>query len=122
MKRFKVLISAITLALVASAPLAQAQQKKGALSPEQQIERYEDAVGSLSDDQKSKIKEIIVQTREQIREAPKEERREKMMELMKEQRAQIRAVLNDEQQEKFDASAPGRGQGKGGGKKKKKDR
>src|SRR5690606_25770623 len=110
----------LALSLVASAPLAQAQPKKGGMSPEQQLERIEQAVGSLSGEQKSKIKDVIAQSAEELRNVPKEERREKMGELMRARNAKIRALLTPEQQKKFDEMPQGRGPGGGGGGRKKK--
>jgi hypothetical protein len=113
MKHLKVLLTALALGVAASTPLL-AQQKKGQ-SPEQYIERVEQAVGTLSADQKTKITNIVSKTQEAIRAVPKEERKEKSPELQKKQRDEVRAVLNAEQQKKFDAMASG---GSGGGKKK----
>src|SRR3954468_9525079 len=76
MKSLKALIAALALGVVA-APLAHAQQKKGQMTPEQQIERIEQAVGSLSAEQKSKITDIIAKGREEMQSVPKEERKEK---------------------------------------------
>jgi hypothetical protein len=113
MKPVKVLITAIALGVAAAAPL-QAQDKKGN-SPEAYVERVEQAVGSLTSDQKTKIKDIVAKTQEEMRAIPKEERKEKGAPLQKKQRDQIRALLNAEQQKKFDAMGQG---GSGGGKKK----
>ena len=115
-KSFKALITAIAFGIVASAPLAQAQQKKGQMTAEQQIENIEQAVGSLTKDQKAKIADIIAKTREEMQGVPKEERKDKMTGAMKKQHDAIRALLTDEQKPKYDAMAPAGG--KGGGKKK----
>jgi len=112
MKSFKIAISLVALVLVASSPL-QAQQKKGQTTPEQQIERIETAVGSLSADQKAKITDIFAKSREEMRAVPKEERKAKSPDMMKKQRDAIRAVLTDEQKAKYDAMS------KQGAKKKK---
>ena len=114
MKLFKVLITTVALG-VASASLVQAQEKKGQMTPEQQIERIETAVGSLTADQKSKITAIIAKGREEMAAVPKEERKEKMGSMMQKQRADIRAVLTADQQKKYDEMPQG---GRGGGKKK----
>lgn len=106
MKSLKIVVSLLTLGLVASAPL-QAQQKKGALTPEQQIERIETAVGSLTADQKAKITDILAKSRDELRGVPKEERKEKGAAMQKKQRQDIRAVLTDEQKAKYDAMAQG---------------
>lgn len=117
MKSLKVLLSVIALGLVAGAPMANAQQKKGGMpTPEQQIERIEQAVGSLTAEQKDKMKAIYGKVGEKMRAVPKEERREKMGAMMKETRDEIRAVLTKEQQKKFDAMGAGE---RGGGRKKK---
>lgn len=115
MKSFKALITAVAFGIVASATVAQAQEKKGQMTPEQQIERIETAVGSLSADQKAKITAIMSKSREELQGVPKEERKEKGAAIQKKQRDAIRAVLTAEQQAKYDAMASG---GKGGGKKK----
>ena len=106
MKSLKLLISAIALGVALSAPVAKAQEKKGAMSPEQRIEQIEKAVGKLSADQKTKITAIL----EDVRSAPKEERKQKGMEA----NAKIREVLTAEQKAKFDSMPQG-------GKKKKEN-
>ena len=113
MKSLKIAISLIALGLVASAPLANAQGKKGQPTPEQQIERIETAVGTLSADQKAKITAILEKSQEEMRGIPKEERKEKGGAIQKKSRADIRAVLTDEQKAKYDAMP------QQGGKKKK---
>jgi Spy/CpxP family protein refolding chaperone len=112
MKSLKVCLALVTLSLFASAPLAHAQEKKGAMSPEQRIERIEHAVGTLTADQKAKIKDILTAAQEEMRNTPKEERKSKMTETNQ----KVRAVLTPEQQKKFDEMPQG---GPGGGKKKK---
>ena len=114
MKHLKVLLTALALGVAASAPLS-AQEKKGGMSPEQYVERVEQAVGSLTADQKTKIKNIVAKTQEATKALPKEERKEKGQAMQKKQREDIRAVLTPEQQKKFDAMPTG---GSGGGKKK----
>jgi len=114
MKHLKVLVTALALGVAASAPLKAADQKKGGMSPEQYVERIEQAVGSLTAAQKTKITNIVSKTQEATKALPKEERKEKGMEMQKKQREDIRAVLTPEQQAKFDAMPTG-----GGGKKKK---
>ena len=112
MKHLKVLLTALALGVAASAPL-HAQEKKGAPSPEQYVERVEQAVGTLTADQKTKIKNIVAKTQEATKALPKEERKEKSQAMQKKQRDEIRAVLNADQKAKFDAMPTG-----GGGKKK----
>lgn len=115
MKSFKVLLTVLALGIV-STPAMQAQEKKGRMTPEQQIARIEETVGSLSADQKKKIEAIIAKTGEQMQSIPKEERKEKGAAMQKQQRQDIRAVLTPEQQKKYDAAMPAGGSG---GKKKK---
>lgn len=114
----KLFISAVAVAALTTS-VVQAQEKKGrgAMSPEQQIERLEGAVGSLSADQKAKLKDIYAKAAEKLQAIPQEERREKGGEIMQAIRKDVRAVLTAEQQKKFDEMPTGRGQG-GGGKKK----
>jgi Spy/CpxP family protein refolding chaperone len=115
MKSFKVLIAAVALS-VATAPLTQAQEKKGRgnMSPEQRIERLETAVGTLTAEQKKKITDIYTKASEKAREAAGD--REKMGEIMQAAGKEVRAVLTPDQQKKFDEMPQG-GRGGGGGKK-----
>ena len=85
------------------------------MSPEQQITRIEEAVGSLSAEQKTKITAIYGKLAKDLQAIPQEERREKGGELMMASRKEVRAVLTAEQQAKFDAMPQG---GRGGGRKK----
>jgi Spy/CpxP family protein refolding chaperone len=119
MKSMKVLVAALALCVMTSIPALQAQEKKGrgGMTPEQQIERIETAVGSLTADQKTKITAILAKSREEMQGVPKEERKEKGAAMQKKSRADIRAVLTPDQQKKYDAMAQG-GEGKGGGRKK----
>ncbi len=119
MKSLKVLISLITLGLLASASISQAAdgggKGRGQQSPEQQVATLEQAVGSLSADQKTKITAIYTKAADEMRAVPKEERKDKMGAMMSKTRSDVRAVLTADQQKKFDAMpAPG-----AGGKKKK---
>ena len=116
MKHLKVLLTALALGVAASAPLQAQEGKKGGMSPEQYVERVEQAVGTLTADQKTKIKNIVAKTQDDMKALPKEERKEKAAPLQKKQREDIRAVLNADQKAKFDAMPTG-----GGGGKKKKD-
>ena len=108
MKSLKVLVSVITLGLVASVSVAQAAdgggKGRGAQTPEQRIERLEQAVGTLTADQKTKITAIYAKAAA----APAEGRGEAMQAAQKE----IRAVLTAEQQKKFDEMPQGRGKKK----------
>jgi hypothetical protein len=112
MKLLKVLTSAIAFGLVATAPLANAQEKKGGMSPEQYVERVEQAVGTLSKEQKTKIAAIVAKTQESTKALPKEERKEKSGPLQKKQREDVRAVLTSAQQAKFDEAMPAGGKKK----------
>lgn len=121
MKFRKFLLCAVAVGAMASVPLLNAQEQKkgrGMMSAEQRIEQIEQAVGSLTADQKAKIKAIYAKMAEKMQAIPQEERREKMGEIMQATRQEVRAVLTPEQQKKFDEMpAPGRG-GSGGGRKK----
>lgn len=112
MKLLKVLITALALG-VASSPLALAQEKKGQVTPEAYVERVEQAVGSLSAEQKTKIKDIVMKSQDAMRGVAKEERKEKAGPMQKKQRDDVRAVLTAAQQKKFDDMPQS-----GGGKKK----
>lgn len=114
MKLFKVIATTVALGL-ASASLAQAQEKKGRgnMSPEARIEQIEQAVGSLTAEQKKKIAAIYAKLAEDMKGGGGD--REKMGEKMQAVRKEVRAVLTPEQQKKFD-DMPQRGGG--GGKKK----
>jgi Spy/CpxP family protein refolding chaperone len=133
-KSLKLLVTVLALGVMTSVPALRAQDgqispaegggKKGGKgggrqmpSPAQQVERIEQAVGTLSAEQKTKITEIITKSRSDMEALPREERRGKGMEIMKAQRDAIRAVLTADQQKKFDdMPAPG-GPGGPGGKK-----
>jgi hypothetical protein len=112
MKLLKVLTTALAFGLAASAPLANAQEKKGAMSPEQYVERVEQAVGTLSKEQKAKITAIVSKTQESMKALPKEERKEKGGAMQKKQRDDVRAVLTAAQQAKFDEAMPAGGKKK----------
>ena len=113
-----------TAALTSSVTLqAQDEKRKGGRGAmptvEQRIERLEEAVGTLSTEQKSKIKAVYAAVSEKMRNIPQEERREKMGEILRNTQKEIRAVLTPEQQKKFDAMPQaGRGDGSGGGRRK----
>lgn len=104
------------------------------MNPEMLTARVEEAVGKLTDDQKTKITAIYAKQAEKMREmmrdqgTPPEERRAKMQEANKATVAEVRALLTPEQQPKFDAmpqgpggrggpGGPGGGRREGGGKK-----
>ena len=111
MKHVKALLTAVALGVAASAPL-QAQEKKGQQTPEQYVERVEQAVGTLTADQKTKIKAIVAKTQDDMKAIPKEDRKEKGAPLQKKQRDDIRALLTAEQQKKFDEAMPAGGKKK----------
>jgi Spy/CpxP family protein refolding chaperone len=113
---FKVLISVLALGVAGFISTASAQEKgkggkggggRGGMT----IERLEEAVGSLTAEQKTKIEAIMAKQREALQAIPQEERQEKGREIMTKGRADIRAVLTAEQQAKFDAMPQG---GRGG--------
>jgi Spy/CpxP family protein refolding chaperone len=103
MKSLKVIITAIALC-VATGSTALAQEKKGKQTPEQQIERIEQAVGSLTADQKKKITAIIAKSSEAMQGIPKEERKEKGAAITKKQTDDINAVLTADQRSKWAAA------------------
>jgi Spy/CpxP family protein refolding chaperone len=113
MKLRHLLTCSVAFALVGSSAVMHAQEKKGRGmgTPEQQIERIEQAVGSLSAEQKTKLKGIYAKMSEKMQAIPQDERREKGMELMRATRAEVRAVLTAEQQKKYDEMSQGWGQG-----------
>lgn len=118
----KFLFGAVACGAMVIISAANAQDQKqgrgrgGMPTVEQRIERLEQAVGSLSDAQKTKIKDIYAKSAEKMQGLSQDERREKMGELMRESGQQIRAVLTAEQQKKYDDMiAQGRGGGGGGG-------
>ena len=109
MKSLKVLISVITLGLVAAVSSASAAEGKGKgqQSPEQQVANLEQAVGSLTADQKSKITAVYANAQQAQRAIPKEERKEKGAALMQKTRGEVRALLTPDQQAKFDKMGAG---------------
>jgi Spy/CpxP family protein refolding chaperone len=136
----KTVLIAVTLGLAALPSSGLAQEKgpppegggqrgpggpRGRMTPEQQIARLEEAVGKLSDEQKTKITALYAKQAEKMREMregqsgpPDEATRAKFDEAMKSARAEVRALLTPEQQTKFDAMPPPRGpggRGPGGG-------
>jgi len=126
MKTRSLLLRLLALGTVAALPLLNAQDAKkgrgpggggggrGMMSAEQRIERLEEAVGKLTDDQKAKIKDIYAKTSEKMQALSDDERREKGMELMRESGRAVRAVLTEEQQKKYDEMMAQMGQGRGG--------
>ena len=113
------LVAALSGAFLAPVTSAQEQRKGrgGMMDPEQRIERLEQGVGTLSAEQKAKIREVYAQSAEKMRNLPEDQRREKMMEVMQESGRQVRAVLTAEQQKKYDEMMAQMRQGGGGGRK-----
>src|SRR5688572_4994140 len=103
MKSLKIVIAAIALSALATVS-SQAQEKKGGgkQTPEQQLERVEQAAGTLTADQKTKIKAIIEKSSEEMQAIPKEERKEKGGAVNKKRTEDIRAVLTADQRKKYD--------------------
>lgn len=122
MKSVKVILSVLALSATAFVTTASAQEKKGRgqMSTEQRISRLEEAVGSLTADQKAKITAIYEKSAKEMQAIPQDERREKMGPIMMAAAKEVRAVLTADQQAKFDAMPQGgKGGGGGGGGKKK---
>ncbi len=117
MKSVKILISVLALGVSAFVTTGSAQEKKGRgqMSPEARITAIQEAVGTLSAEQKTKITAILEKAAKDGMALSQEERREKGMAIREAANKEIRAVLTAEQQAKFDAMPQG---GKGGGKKK----
>jgi Spy/CpxP family protein refolding chaperone len=107
----------------------QGQGRGQMMSPEERVAQL-DKVLSLTDEQKTKIKEIYTKAGEEMRAAfrnggaggDREAARAKMVEMMRKTREDVRAQLTDEQKKKFDeipqrggGDQGGRGRGKRGG-------
>jgi Spy/CpxP family protein refolding chaperone len=96
------------------------------MSPEARVEQLDKAL-TLTDDQKTKIKDIYTKAADDMRAAMKdangdrEAARAKMMDMMKATRDQVRALLTDEQKKKFD-EMPQRGAGDRGGRGKRSEK
>ena len=89
MKTPSSLLRLVAVGVLAALPLLNAQDAgkgrgRGMMSAEQRIERLEEAVGKLTDDQKAKIKDIYAKSAEKMQGLSDDERREKGMELMRE--------------------------------------
>ena len=129
----RILLTALTLAVMASVSVLRAQEgeRKGPppgqrgpgrmLDPEQRIEHLDKAL-SLTADQKTRIRAIYAQTREEIEALAPEDRRAKGREILEGTRDQVRATLTADQQKKFDAMPrPGMGGPRGEGRRRKSD-
>ncbi len=142
----KILVSVLALSVMASSPALRAQDTstpppaggqgggqrggrgggRGGFTPEQQIARLEEAVGKLTDDQKTKITAIYTDSQKEMQDArgssggDRAAMMEKMQEINKKAHDAVRALLTEDQQKKFDAMPPparggGRGRRGGGG-------
>ena len=90
------------------------------MTPEARVAAIEEAVGTLSAEQKTKITAIVAKQQKDMMALGQDATREQRMELGTAANKEIRALLTAEQQPKFDAMpAPGRGGPGGGGGKKK---
>jgi periplasmic protein CpxP/Spy len=88
------------------------------MTSDQRVDRLNTAVGSLTDDQKTKIKAIYdadAKKRTDMMAAQDPDMMTKMQAMRTDENKQIRALLTPEQQTKFDAMPQGRGPGGGGG-------
>ncbi|MSU22537.1 MAG: hypothetical protein EXS32_01820 [Opitutus sp.] len=143
----KFLLSLLALGLVASSPTLSAQEKpvtgtstptetpaatpakgkgkggaRGAaqVSPEQRIADLDKTV-TLTDEQKTKVREIFTKADTEAQTLSKKDARTKLPGTLQAARTDVRALLTDDQQKKFDAmpsdSTAKRGKGKGKGKK-----
>ncbi len=134
-KSLKLFLCALALGVMATAPALRAQDEKAPpaeggrkggggrggrgqmMSPEQQVARLEEAVGKLTDDQKTKITAVYEKAAKDMQalrgSGDPQSNREKMQELMQNTRKDVRALLTADQQKKFDdMPAPGRGGGR----------
>jgi len=121
MKKVKILISVLTLGVLAFVSTASAQEKgkgRGQMTPEARITSIEEAVGKLTADQKTKITAILEKSAKDMAAVAAEDRQTKGMELRNASNKEIRAVLTGDQQTKFDAMPQGGRGGGSGGKKK----
>lgn len=131
MKLRKLLVCAIAVGAIASVSVLHAQDQKkgrggaggrgGMMSAEQRIERLEEGVGKLTDDQKARIKDIYAKSAEKMQGLSQDERREKGMEILRESGQQVRAVLTAEQQKKYDEMMAQMRGGRGGGGERKRN-
>ena len=101
----KMTIAALAISAAAFVSTASAQEKKKGKGGGMTVDRIEQAVGTLSADQKTKIEAIIAKGREDAQGAQGDQG--KMREIMTKQRADIRAVLTPDQQKKFDEMPQG---------------
>jgi Spy/CpxP family protein refolding chaperone len=120
----KALLTAVAFGAMSALTLVNAQESKkggrGGGTPEQRLEQLEQAVGSLTADQKAKIKAIYAKSAEKMQGLSQDDR-EKRMEIYQASAKEIREVLNAEQQKKYDEMMAQRMQGRGGKGGKKKE-
>jgi len=132
----KLVLCVLTLGVLATAPVVHAQDPKappaeggrrggrggrGQVTPEARVAQIEQAVGTLTADQKSKITAILTKQQKDTAALGQDATREQRTEITQAANKEIRAVLTADQQTKFDAMpAGGRGGrgGAGGGRKK----
>jgi len=130
MKSLKTLLTAAVLGLAVLPALSYAQPPAGGggpggpggggrrgQTPEQQIARLEEAVGTLTAEQKTKITAIYTKAAtDRAALAPEDRRGQKGQDMTAATNKEIRALLTPDQQKKFDAMPPmGRGPGGPGG-------
>lgn len=111
-------VAICSAALVAVPMLAQGGGGYQPPSSEQRVARIDQAVGPLTDDQKTKIKAIYdadQKKMDDLRQSQDPDMRTKMMAMRTDENKQIRALLTPDQQTKFDAMPQGRGRMGGGG-------
>jgi len=88
---------------------------RGMLNPDERVAQIDKAV-TLTADQKTKIKDILVKAQQDMQALAREDRRTKGREIMQAAQDAVRAALTPEQQTKFDAMPqPGPGGRRGGG-------
>ena len=123
MKIRKLFLCAVAFGAMASVSLLNAQDQKksrqggrGMGTPEQRIERLEQTVGTLTAEQKAKIKDIYAKSAEKMQGLSQDDR-EKRMEIYTESSRQVREVLTPEQQKKYDEMMAQMREGRGRGKK-----
>ena len=103
----KLLITVVAFAIASSSAVMAQEKKKGGGRGGMSVERVEEAVGTLTAEQKKKIEAIVAKSREEMQALSQEDRQTKGREIMQGVRTQIRAVLTPEQQKKFDEMPQG---------------
>lgn len=90
----------------------------GQMTSDQRVARIDQAVGPLTDDQKTKIKAIYdadQKKMDDLRQSQDPDMRTKMQAMRTDENKNIRALLTADQQTKFDAMPQRGGRGGGGG-------